>query len=125
MGGVVSRVIPGRPFKYNLSDNDGKSLAEGINEDDLELQKDEHRSSWFNQASKKEGMSATYYRRGGTRQMWISGLFSPRSLSLFWGRHRDMLSLLGVIIYFLVRHKRSWRRINDLFSKYPIASLTA
>jgi len=124
MGGVISRVIPGRPFKYNLSDKDGKSIAEGIHEDHLELQKDESRSLWFNRTSKDEEKSATYYRRGGQRQMWISRLFSPRGLGLFWSRHRDMLSLLGVIIYFLVRHKTSWRKINHLFSKYPIVSFT-
>ncbi|EHK99719.1 hypothetical protein M7I_4398 [Glarea lozoyensis 74030] len=45
MGGVISRVIPGRPIQYNLSDWEGNSIAEGINENDLELQRDEYRPS--------------------------------------------------------------------------------
>ncbi|KAH8589184.1 hypothetical protein B0O99DRAFT_637436 [Bisporella sp. PMI_857] len=115
--GVVSRVNPGRPFTYNLSDQDGKSVAQGIREDDLELQRDESRSWWL---SRNSTDAERYYKRG-SRRTWISRLFSYERLRLFWSKHRDMFSLLGVIIYFCVRNPTSWRRINHWLSKYPLA----
>ena len=122
--GVVSRVVPGMPFTYNLSDQDGKSIAEGIHEDDLKPQRDESRSLWYNKNSKDAEKAGKYYRRA-PRQGWISTQFSYTGLGLFWRKHRDMFSLLGVIIYFLIRHPPSWRRIKHWVSKYPLASFVA